>query len=165
MKGENRVAGESNRAVTVVIQVKNGRTYTKPVSEEAALLIEASIRWTNGMYGSSPYVFAKKSNPEQPMPYSAIQYALKKCFYDNELVADNGEELKGRTHTFRRTYGQRLADMMYDDAVIAKLLGHANTTSVRYYRKVSGKVLAEELKDYLAEVDQMILEITKDWKA
>lgn len=67
------------------------------------------------------------------------------------------------THIFRKMYGQRLTDMDIDDAIIATLLGHSSTASVKFYRKTSYKKLAKESKKLRDHMDAILSEIIKDW--
>ena len=154
---------EDGRWIVRIDQEKTGKSYRKAVNEDTALLIQASIAWTNETYGKCEYVFVKKSNPSLPMPYSTIQTAFKRCLYKNHVKDDNGNTMKAKTHTFRKTYGQKLTDMGADDEVIARLLGHTCKSSVRYYRKMSPKALAEATKEYREEMDRLIRKYKKDW--
>ena len=60
MKGENRVAGESNRAVTVVIQVKNGRTVRN------GHLLSTYLEYGNSKIAARPH-FQKIKDQSEPM--------------------------------------------------------------------------------------------------
>lgn len=53
--------------------------------------------------------------------------------------------------------------MHVDDATIAKLLGHANKRSVKYYRKMSNDVLAAETKEMRQNMDEILRKLVKRW--
>ena len=63
----------------------------------------------------------------------------------------------------RHPYGKRLCDMGLDDSIIAKLLGHANTSSVKHYRRMASKVLAEGTKKLREEKDKTINKYKGGW--
>lgn len=54
---------------------------------------------------------------------------------------------------YRHIYGMKLAEMHVDDWTIARLLGHRSLRNVKYYRKMSNKILADDTRkqetDYL----------------
>lgn len=58
----------------------------------------------------------------------------------------SGELIGVGTHIWRHCYGKRLTEMHVDDVTIAKLLGHANTSNLKHYRKVGD---AKGYKDIL----------------
>ena len=73
---------------------------------------------------------------------------------------ENGNPIKIRTHIWRHTYGYKLAELGVDDNLIAKLLGHSNTKTLKNYRKLSNDIMAEKTKpfiDYLAGTDKLRL--------
>ena len=47
---------------------------------------------------------------------------------------------------FRHVYGIRLTEMHLDDWTIAKLLGHTSVKNVKFYRKMSLQIIADENK-------------------
>ena len=53
--------------------------------------------------------------------------------------------------------------MGLDDSIIAKLLGHANTSSVKHYRRMTSKVLAEGTKKLREEKDKTINKYKGGW--
>ncbi len=44
------------------------------------------------------------------------------------------------------TMGMKLTEMHLDDWTIAKLLGHSSVRNVKYYRKMSNQLLADETR-------------------
>ena len=53
--------------------------------------------------------------------------------------------------------------MHLDDWTIAKLLGHSGVRNVKYYRKMSNQVLADETREARRRLSQMILENLDGW--
>ena len=83
--------------------------------------------------------------------------------HENDLRDDNGELFGVGTHLFRHTYGRKLTEMHVDDTTIAKLLGHANNSSVKYYRKMSNTALADETRDMRNSMDEILQNLIKGW--
>lgn len=69
-----------------------------------------------------------------------------------------------KTHIFRHCYGVKLTDLHVEDRIIAELLGHANTDSVKFYRRISNKVMAEETRKTREKMDDTLIDIVKDWE-
>lgn len=44
-----------------------------------------------------------------------------------------------------------------------KLLGHANNSSVKYYRKMSNTALADETRDMRNSMDEILQNLIKGW--
>ena len=112
----------------------------------------------------SPYIFPDEDDPHIPFQYSRLRNQLLRVYRSNNLVDDHGEPMRPSTHIFRHTYGQKLTDLGIEDAVIARLLGHTNTKSVKYYRKISDRRLAEETKVLREHMDHLIRQAMKNWK-
>ena len=53
--------------------------------------------------------------------------------------------------------------MHVDDVTISKLLGHANTSSVRHYRKIGNEMLSQETKKMRDAMDDVLKDIMGDW--
>lgn len=104
------------------------------------------------------------SEPEKPMQYGRIQYHIMTMVQKNDLRDDNGELFGVGTHIWRHCYGKRLTEMHIDDVTIAKLMGHSNTSSLKYYRKIGNQMLADETRNMRAAMDDMLKEIMNDWR-
>ena len=144
-------------------QVKSRRTYRKTINDEIHSLIRASIEYTKEHSPDSQYVFAHDKYVDRPMSYAKIQYQLMALIHENDLRDDNGELFGVGTHLFRHTYGRKLTEMHVDDTTIAKLLGHANNSSVKYYRKMSNTALADETRDMRNSMDEILQNLIKGW--
>ena len=144
-------------------QIKSRRTYRKTINEEMLELINAAIRYTKAHSPDSPYIFANDKDASRPMTYSKIQYQLMAIINENDLRDDNGEQFGVGTHLFRHTYGRKLTEMHVDDTTIAKLLGHANNSSVKYYRKMSNTQLADETREMRQSMDEILQNLIKGW--
>ena len=51
-----------------------------------------------------------------------------------------------------------------DDWTLAKLLGHSSVRNVKYYRKMSNKVLADDTRHARDRISQIILENLDGWE-
>ena len=98
------------------------------------------------------------------MHYEKVQYQLMALFREKDLRNDQGELFGVATHQFRHNYGKALTEMHVEDATIAKLLGHSNTNSVRFYRKFGNQALVEETRDSLETLDAFLEEVMGEWE-
>lgn len=140
-----------------------GRTYLKPITEEIRAIIEKAICYTGEVCGASEFVFADKRDPSKPMPYSTIVYHLNKVINELDMRDDQGKRFKSKTHIFRHCYGVKLTELHVPDEIIALLLGHKNTDSIQFYRRMSNKIMAEETRQVRRKIDDILLEIVKEW--
>lgn len=160
---QDSIQKHGDRSFLQIYQVKTRNLYQKPVSGEALQVIEAAIAYTKERFPESPYIFANERDPSRPMTYAKIQYHLMALIHENDLRDDHGELFGVGTHLFRHTYGQKLTEMHMDDLTIAKLLGHKGLSSVRHYRKMSNKKLAEETKELREGMDDILADIMQGW--
>lgn len=82
---------------------------------------------------------------------------------EKDLRDYNGDLFGVRTHLFWHSYGRKLTEMHMADKIIAALLGHANASSVEYYRRMSNDVLAMETKEMRQSMDEILRKIIKGW--
>lgn len=144
-------------------QPKVNRSFEKPISKDVLSLIESSINYTTSLYGKCEYIFVCDKNPSQPMKYSMLHYHLSCIIHDLDLRDDNGNLFGVSTHIFRHVYGKKLCDMGLDDSTIAALLGHSGTSSVKHYRQMGNKALAQETKQLRANKDAKIKQFKEEW--
>ena len=140
-----------------------GKTYQKAINDDVKSLFDKACDYTKETYGDREYVFVNDAEPDKPMQYGRIQYHIMAMVQKNDLRDDNGELFGVGTHIWRHCYGKRLTEMHIDDVTIAKLMGHANTSSLKYYRKIGNQMLAEETRDMRTSMDDMLKEIMSDW--
>ena len=140
------------------------REYKKPISADVKKLIDASIAYTKSLYGECDYIFVSDKDPMKPMSYSTLYYRVISMIRELDLRDEQGNLFTIGTHTFRRTYGKKLCDLGLDDSVIAKLLGHSSTDSVKHYRRMSNQVLAKETKLLRAQKDAQINKYKGAWE-
>lgn len=145
------------------IDAQKSRHYHKPITDEIKMLIDKAIDYTRSKYRKSLYVFVNSYNLDQPMMYNTIRNHMIKIINAYDLRDRNGELFSPKTHIFRHCYGVKLTEMHIDDLTIAKLLGHANTGSLPYYRKMGNKIMAEETRKTREEIDTLLLVIIKTW--
>ena len=139
-------------------------TYEKAISEEVARLIMKAIDYTKERYGETTYIFVKKNDPTKPYQNSMIQNQIMKMIRQEDIRDDNGELLQFGTHIFRHCYGKKLTEMHVDDWTIARLLGHRSLRNVKYYRKMSNKILADDTRKTRNRLSKMVLECLEGWE-
>ena len=155
---------KSNGAFFIHInQSKVNRSFEKPITPEIKTLLESAIAYTTSLYGTCRYIFVNDKDSTRPMQYGRLQYHLMCMIQDLDLRDDNGNLFTVGTHTFRHDYGKRLCDLDFDDATIAELLGHKGTASVKHYRKMGDKKLAQSTKDIRAKKDAKIDKYKEEW--
>lgn len=141
------------------------KPYEKPISAELAALIKKAIAYTKEKYGDTTYIFVDEKNPSRPMPYTTVQFRITDMIYKKELRDDNGEIFGFGTHIYRHYYGMKLTEMHLDDWTIAKLLGHSSVRNVKYYRKMSNQLLADETRKARQRLSAVILDNLDGWEA
>ena len=147
----------------IVIQTKTSRAYVKKVNNDVIKIIQRSTEYTKNLYGERKYIFVSQRNPDHPLPYGTFRDCIDKIIADYDLKDDNGQLFRPETHILRHTYGRRLADLGYDDSVIAELLGHAGMSTVHCYRRISDDYLQEETKAFRDRKDHVLKEIIEGW--
>lgn len=148
-----------------MIQIRQMKTTTfvKPISAELELLIEKAIQYTRKMYGDTVYIFADEKNSKRPMQYNTVQNKVMDLIQKKDLRDDHGELFGFGTHMFRHVYGIRLTELHLDDWTIAKLLGHTSVKNVKFYRKMSLQIIADETREIRAEMSRMIRANLAGW--
>lgn len=128
-----------------------------------AILIERSIQYTKEKYGETEYIFVRDSDPSLPVQYNWIQTQVVQMIREKDLRDDYGRLFGFGTHMYRHYYGVKLTEMHLDDWTIARLLGHSSVHNVKYYRKMSNQILADETRKVRERLSQMILENLDGW--
>ena len=148
-----------------VVHIRQMKThpYEKPVSEEIAILIERSIQYTKKKWGETEYIFVSDSDPSLPAQYNRIQTQVVQMIREKDLRDDYGRLFGFGTHMYRHYYGVKLTEMHLDDWTIARLLGHSSVHNVKYYRKMSNQILADETRKVRERLSQLILENLDGW--
>ena len=147
----------------IKIQQVKTNTYMKPISAELELLIQKAIEYTRKKYGETAYIFVDDKNPMKPMQYNTLQNRVMDIIFKMDLRDDKGELFGFGTHMFRHVYGIRLTEMHLDDWTIAKLLGHKTVRNVKYYRKMSLQIIADETREVRDEMSRMIRANLAGW--
>ena len=155
--------GENGTLFLQIRQVKTGRTYEKAINEDVKRLFDRACEYTNCRHGMMEYVFVSEVDPMMPMQYSTIQYRLMSMIREKDLRDDHGELFGVGTHIWRHCYGKRLTELHVDDVTIAKLLGHANTSSLRFYRRVGDQMMADETRTMRKAMDDTLTELIEAW--
>lgn len=154
---------EKGEIIIRIRQMKT-KTYEKPISTELAALIQKAIDYTQKKYGDTPYIFVDDKDTSRAMSYGTIQYRITAMIYKKDLRDDNGEIFGFSTHIYRHFYGVKLTEMHLDDWTIAKLLGHSSVRNVKYYRKMSNQLLADETRKARQRLSEVILNNLDGWE-
>lgn len=153
------------KGVTMIrIHQMKSKTYVKPVSQELAALIGKAIEYTREHYGKTPYIFVNDKDTSRPLQYGTVQEKVVSMIHKKDLRDDNGRLFGFGTHLYRHCYGVRLTEMHLDDWTIAKLLGHSSVQAVKYYRKFSNQLLAEETRQVREQLSEIILASLDGWE-
>ena len=145
------------------IQQMKTDTFVKNISAELELLIQKAIQYTRRKYGETKFIFVDEKNPERPMQYNTVQNRVMAMVQKEDLRDDKGQLFGFGTHMFRHCYGIRLTEMHYDDWTIAKLLGHRSIKNVKYYRKMSLQILADETREVRERKSRLIEKYLDGW--
>ena len=97
------------------------------------------------------------------MAYTTMTYHLQKAIRELDLRDDKGRPFTPKTHIFRHCYGVKLTELHIPDETLDELLGHKNTDSVSYYRKISNKVMAKETRKSREKMDDILRDIINQW--
>ena len=153
------------KGIDTIIKIRQMKTHTyeKPISAELVALIRKAIACTQEQYGKTKYIFVNDKDPRKPLQYGTINARIIKMIYDNNLRDDAGNYFGFGSHLYRHYYGVKLTEMHLDDWTIARLLGHNNLKNVKYYRKMSNQVLADDTRKVRKRLSDMILENLDGW--
>ena len=155
---------EQNGEILIRIYQMKTHYYEKPISQELAALIREAIRYTEERYGKCKYIFTNENDHTKPMTYSLIQGRITTAIYRENLRDDNENYFTFGTHMYRHVYGVKLVEMHLDDWTIARLLGHKSLKNVKYYRKMSNQILANDTRKARNRLSQMVLECLDGWE-
>lgn len=149
----------------IIIRIKQMKTnaYEKPISQELAALIWKAIQYTQEKFGETEYIFVHENNPEKPLKYSTLRARILQLIYKEDIRDDQGNLFGFGTHMYRHYYGVKLTEMHLDDWTIARLLGHSSVKNVKYYRRMSNQILADETRRVRNMISEMILENLDGW--
>ena len=104
-----------------------------------------------------------EKNTKRPLQYNTIQNKVMNLIQKKDLRDDKGELFGFGTYMFRHVYGIRLTELHLDDWTIAKLLGHTSVKNVKFYRKMSLQIIADETREIRAEMSRMIRANLAGW--
>ncbi|MBE7727901.1 MAG: phage integrase family protein [Enterocloster citroniae] len=149
-----------------LVQIRQMKTknYVKPVSAEVAALIQKAIHYTKERHGDTTYIFVNDRDSGKPLKYGTVQGRILRIIRQKDLRDDNGVRFGFGTHMYRHSYGMKLTEMHLDDWTIARLLGHNNLRNVKYYRKMSNQILADETRKVRNRLSMRILECLDGWE-
>ena len=154
---------EKGNEVIIRINQPKSHYYEKPISMELASLIKAAIKYTKEKIGDTEYIFANENNPKVSWTYGRICDRILRLIYKEDIRDDNGQLFGFNSHMYRHYYGVKLTEMHLDDWTIARLLGHSSLRNVRYYRRMSNQILADETRAVRNKLSQIILDNLDGW--
>lgn len=155
---------ERNGETIIRIRQMKSTTYEKPISADLAALIRKAIAYTKERYGETPYIFVNEATPNSVMKYNTLRDRVTIFIKKENLRDDNGQLFGFGTHMYRHYYCVKLAEMHLDDWTLAKLLGHSGVRNVKYYRKMSNQVLADDTRRVREKLSRIILENLDGWE-
>ena len=154
---------EKNGETIIWIRQMKTHSYEKIISQELSALIKKAIQYTKEKFGETKYIFVSEKNPDQPMRYSTLQAKIVQLIYKEDIRDDQGNLFGFGTHMYRHYYGVKLTEMHLDDWTIARLLGHSSVKNVKYYRRMSNQVLADETRKIRNMLSDIILANLDGW--
>ena len=132
--------------------------------EQRMVISTSSIALQDALLGEYIPLLSRILTKEKVMQYAAVQQKVVTMLRKKNVRDDNGEPFGFGTHMYRHTYGMKLTEMHLDDWTIAKLLGHSSVKNVKYYRRMSNQMLAEETRKIRDIQSQIILECLDGWE-
>ena len=87
-------------------------------------------------------------------------YQMKTHYYEKPI----SQELAALIREAIRYTEERYGEMHLDDWTIARLLGHKSLKNVKYYRKMSNQILANDTRKARNRLSQMVLECLDGWE-
>lgn len=115
--------------------------------------------------GETQYIFVREEDPTKPMKYGTLQGKIMTMIQKEQLKDGNGKLFGFDTHMFRHYYGSKITEMNLDDWTLAKLFGHQSIKSVKYYRRMSNRRLADDTREIRRRKSQIIAEHLEGWGA
>ena len=137
-----------------------------PLVQSLRRLIKKAIAYTKEKYGDTTYIFVDEKNPSRPMPYTTVQFRITDMIYKKELRDDNGEIFGFGTHIYRA--------LLWDEAdrdapgrldQLPSCWGNSSVRNVKYYRKMSNQLLADETRKARQRLSAVILDNLDGWEA
>lgn len=153
-----------NGTIWITIHSVKSKTYRKPITFEIKQLIEKAINYTRVNYSVTNYIFVNRNDPNKPMSYAAMRSQLVRIIQKLDMKTQDNLPCSPKTHIFRHCYGVKLTEDYVEDRIIAQLLGHTNTDSVHFYRRIGNKVMAAETREVRRKMDEILLNILKEWE-
>ena len=155
--------GADGKLFIRIKQIKKNKTYEKPVNEDIIRLFVKSCDYTKERYGEREYVFVTASDPDRPMQYARVQDQLMSMIQKNDLRDDHGKLFGVGTRIWRHCYGKKLTELQVDDVIIARLIGHSGTGSLKYYRKIGDQMMADETRAVRNQLDNILSKVMEEW--
>ena len=147
----------------ITIHQMKTKTFQKPISLELAQLIQKAIEYSKEHFAESPYIFVNETDTSRPLQYQTIVIKVVGMIHKENIRDDKGKLFGFNSHLYRHYYGVKLTEMHLDDWTIAKLLGHKGLGSVKYYRRMSNQLMADETRKARQALSDIILANLDGW--
>lgn len=142
-------------------QIKTHKTNVISVDSVVAGVIEKCIEMSKESFGDdAKYIFSKDKN--LPVGEETFIYHLNKLCMENNITGDNGELLRIKGHTFRRTLATDYANMGMDLNIIKSLLGQSKMDVLTHYIKIHGVEMNRYIQPITEENNELIACIGKE---
>lgn len=142
-------------------QVKTHKTNVISVDSVVSGVIESCIAKSKETFGDeAKYIFSK--DKKQPIGEESFTYHLNKLCMENNIIGDNGELLRIKGHTFRRTLATDYANMGMDLNIIKSLLGQSKMDVLTHYIKIHGTDMNRYIQPITEENNELIACIGKE---
>ena len=144
-------------------QINTHKTNTICIDDLNAEIIEACIKETKKAFGEDAiYIFSK--GLEKPYGEESFVAALNKLCKENDIRGDDGQLLRVKGHTFRRTLATDYANMGIDMNIIKSLLGQEKLDVLTHYIKIHSEEMAKFMEPVTQENYDLIDSIGNEQK-
>ena len=142
-------------------QMKTHKTNVISIDSGVAGVLESSIEKSKESFGDdATYIFSKEK--KLPVGEESFIYHLNKLCMENNITGDNGELLRIKGHTFRRTLATDYANMGMDLNIIKSLLGQSKMDVLTHYIKIHGVEMNRYIQPITEENNELIASIGKE---
>lgn len=145
-----------------------------PLQTESAYIINKWIDKTVRNFEKPVYVFQAEGNKInctnettefiEPMPVKSnnIINFLNKLVVENSILADDGNLLHIKSHSFRKTFATKFIQLTDDPVATSQMLGQKGLSSLYAYIKVSENERLEAMKEIHEENNELIANIGRN---
>lgn len=136
-------------------QDKTSKWNTIPINNEVSLILKEAIKDSNEKHGEDcKYIFPIRN--DKPISVDSFSYYVNKALHKNQVLNDEGEPLRVKAHSFRRTLATRFINMSIEPDMIALMLGQKSIKSLKHYIEIHDETMIEYLKPITEKQNKMI---------